>query len=691
MKAEYLLRKGIFTFLLFFGVLSLQAKETKLPVVIDGDKVSYLHQNKKVVAEGNVMIKYEDIVISCDKAIYNAQDNIAKLIGNLKITSPKSILYADSGEYNFNAKKATIKDIRIESLPFYGGAKEAQRVSENKYILKGGYVTTCNLEKPHYRLVAKRIIVYPKRKIEAKSVTLYVGKIPIFYLPYYAQPINDKSFPVELSPGKSKDWGYYILSRYRYYFSNNNKGKILFDWYEDRGLGSGITHFIESKELGNLSLRLYYIEDKIYDKQHISKYPKSSRYKGQFSYSLHREGFSIVSEFNKFSDKDFMKDFFFREYENNPHPFSYILWDVDLGNSSLSMLVQKRANRFFDETEYLPKIEYNFYNQRISSYFPLYLASSTSFSNLTKKRANSGIDDDSLRFHTKNIFTLRTNIKHFDFNPYVGLYATYYSKNIYSQDVERLAFTSGFSLSTKLYKIFDVDFSLFGRKVSKMRHIITPILSYEYIHDPTVSKDNLFQFDTIDELSRKDTITFTLENKLQAKNDEKVWDFLYFAPSLEYKLKQEGKGSYFDNLKMDLEIYPSERFSLNADSTYDFLDRAFKEANVDLNFKDSKDRFKASFGHRYARKDSSQSTLSFYYKISPKWEFRNYLRYEYKSGEFKEQQYVLRRDLHCWWMDLGLDVDEESNITIWVIFRVKAFPKVHIGFEHTYRGARKSY
>jgi hypothetical protein len=42
-------------------------------------------------------------------------------------------------------------------------------------------------------------------------------------------------------------------------------------------------------------------------------------------------------------------------------------------------------------------------------------------------------------------------------------------------------------------------------------------------------------------------------------------------------------------------------------------------------------------------------------------------------------------------MDLGVDVDEDKNVTFWLVFRLKAFPDVNVGFDHTYDGAKDSY
>jgi hypothetical protein len=295
----------------------------------------------------------------------------------------------------------------------------------------------------------------------------------------------------------------------------------------------------------------------------------------------------------------------------------------------------------------------------------------------------------------------------------VGNYATYYSRNIFSdKDIWGVALDSGIDFSTKIYKVYDARQNLFGTPVEKFRHIVTPRLSYHYISPPTTSKNNLIPFDEIDTLSRTEAVILALDNKLQARNKNKTWDFVYFSPSLEFNVNKKDKlgtldkkGTYLSAVKSDLEIYPVEGISLKGDTNYDCVISTLKSANIDLNFTDLKNKkYTVAFGHRYAREYdynsdtgeySSQSTFDFTYQLTSKLQFKNYLRYEYKDGNFEAQQYVLRTDLHCWYMDTGLNIDKQregvTDLTFWVAFTLKDFPDLHVGFDQTYSGAKGSY
>ncbi len=724
-KLKAIILPAIFVFIYASGVVFCEEKVE--PVEINGDEINYLQQEGAVHVKGNVKIKYKGMDVTCDEAIYNANTQIANLTGHVKIVRKEGTIYGEKVVYNFNTQEATLSDMRMVSPPIYANAKEAKKEGPNEYSLSNGFATTCDLEKPHYRFAAKKIIVYPNVKVIVKDMVMKVGDVPIFYLPYLSIPLDEKIFPIQITPGSKGDWGYYVLGRYRYRFSAREKGRIILDWYEKRGFGRGITHNATTENFGKALVNLYYIDDDLYKPQNrdelFKKYPErssipenylqSERYKAQFFHNWQpNENLMMISEFNKFSDENFMKDFFRREYDIEPHPLTYNLSTYSFEHSALSLLTQKRMNYFFSETEYLPQLEYDFYRQSLAN-SGFYLESKTTAGSLNFKGA-----DGSSKYGSDRVYNLSTVSypKTFGWlytNPYLGDYGTFYSKNVTgTKELWRNAPTGGIDLSTKLYRVFDTNFNLFGKPVDKVRHIITPVVSYAYIHPPNVPTSDVSQFDSIDSLQRSETVTIRLDNKLQARNKERTWDFIYFSPALQYQINKKDKrgaldkkGTYLDNIQSTLEAYPVEGMGIRTTSYYDCVVGAFKEGNLDFSFSDTKShKYEVTVGQRYAREYdydspdatySSQTTLDWNYQLTPKLQFKNYMRYEFKDGKFLEQQYSFRQDLHCWWADFGVTVDKQregvTDFTFWLSLTLKDFPDISLGFDHSYSGAKTSY
>ncbi len=714
--------RALFIFLFLTVSFSIFSQEKMIPVVIDGDEINYLQAEGKIIAKGNVKLKYKEMELFCDEVHYDANTNKAHIIGDVKIVREGTIMYAKDIVYDFATFNMEMDQMRFEEKPIFGRAEKVEKTEEGHYRLLKGYVTTCDLEKPHYRLVAKKVTVYPGERVVAKNMILMVGKVPIFYIPYFAQSLKDKSFPIDVVPGKNSEWGYYLLTRWRYNLNSTNRGKIHFDWYDDRGQGYGITHKMESKKFGDMLLKYYRLEDEIYKLSNrenlFEEFPDRSaitrasleddRFKGQISYSWNpNPEISIKSEIHKFSDQYFMKDFFEREYDIEPNPKTYTLIDYALPHSKLSLLGQKRINRYESGVEYLPQLEYDFYRQNLGG-SNFYFESVDKMANITIQQPFAG-NSNSLRFHSDNTLSYQGRLGWLHINPFIGSRTTYYSKRPDSKkDLLRVTHNTGATLSTKLYKFIDAKFDFLGQHVDKVRHIFTPGISYSYQHQPSAPNSSVFQFDGVDSVTRGESVTFTLKNKLQAKDetDGRVWDFLYFSPSVAYAIHEEGDGSHFTNINADLEIYPSKYISFGADTHYDMVTENFLEVNADLSFRGmiktlkngeeiEEEKYTVSLGHRYYRKDSSQGTLNFTYRLTPKLQFKNYIRYEYTTDDFDEQQYALRADLHCWWMDLGFNIDRHQrggkDLTFWVAFTLKAFPDISVDFDQTYKGAKTKY
>ncbi|GAH96239.1 unnamed protein product, partial [marine sediment metagenome] len=92
--------------------------------------------------------------------------------------------------YNWKTKKIILLRLEgeltgesIKGKVYYQGEK-MENFPETVEIA-GGSFTTCELEEPHYHIVAKEMIIYPKDKIIARNVSWYEGKIKIITLPYF--------------------------------------------------------------------------------------------------------------------------------------------------------------------------------------------------------------------------------------------------------------------------------------------------------------------------------------------------------------------------------------------------------------------------------------------------------------------------------------------------------------------------
>jgi len=669
----------------------------KEPIVVDGDKVEFLSETKEIEAEGNVIISYQGSTLTCDKIKVNTQTKDALAEGHVKIVSQKGEISGEKVVYNFDKSEGEIINGEIKADPFYGKGESIERINANEFRVNKGYVTTCNLEHPHYRFQAKRIEVLPEQRVIARNVTFRVGRFPIFYIPKLVQRLDENRPRVSVVPGSSKDWGYFLLQAWRYDFNQYLNGRLHLDYREKKDFAWGVDNTFNTALLGKGLFRTYYTNERNIQSRHIWDEPRNTTERERFRIQLLEtkkidNETNMVLQFNRMKDEDFVKDYFYPEYEKDYSPTSYLLLTKARPYYSVNLLARKRFNRYFAETEKLPELKLDIPSYRLGdSYF--YFANNSSSALLENKgAAPSDLKDKIFRFDTYNEFSHQRKVGFVETRPYIGLRETYFSKNIDKDGDElRNVLYGGINLSTKFYRLFNTSQDTMFWKFNDLRHIITPSITYNYIRKPNVTSAELIQYDEIDSIGKASSLTLGLENKLQTKRELATVDFLRFIISSAYNFKHaQDQGGSFSNINSDLEFLPHDWIRLDADSIYDRRNKYFSSGNIDIYLhdnkhkKDEQEKWSFGLGRRYERKSSNQLTTEFNYRPNNKWSLRIYERWYPRFSNLMEQDYTLIRDLHCWEMEINYNVTRGEGSTIWLIMRLKAFPEMAFDYNKEY-------
>ena len=686
----------------FQDALFNKIKNSEEPVVVKGDRVEYFHEQNKVVGEGNVSITYGDVKLTCDKITVYTDTKEAICDGNVKITQPQASMEGERMNYNFSTKRGSSLDSKIKAKPFYGAAKKVEQPGDEEFDLDRGYITTCDREHPHYRIQAKEIKVYFGKKIIAKHILFFVGNVPILYLPIYIQPLGGKYPDVTIVPGRTSDWGYYVLTAWRYYLNENSKGFVHLDYREKKGFGEGIDYSYDAKELGTGVFRAYYAHEN--DVFAINKSGKvDDRWRLQYRNSIVLpEDTTLTTEFNKLSDENMIKDYLYREYEENPIPENYLLIQTAKPNYTFTFLTELRLNDFYTVSQRLPEAKIQVNNQRLWG-TNFYYRSENSATYFVKEYNENYVQDPPAAekaFRSDNYQRLSYAAKLFKFlnvTPFIATRQTYYSQNRWKVDSQlRSIYEEGVDVSTKVHRTFDVQSNFLGMDINNLRHIVTPSAGFLARHAPTIDSSNLFQFDAVDGIQKYNGFTLSLENKLQTKvpsgDGMKTVDLARLIVSTDYlfrlekqSIKPQGDGKFGD-LYLQLDLKPYEWLFIDGDMTLDHKTHDVNSANIDAYF-DFGEKCALGIGHRYEHTDdseTSQLTGSLHYNINNDWKIRVYERYDFASQKWEEQEYTVLKDLHCWVAEVTISV-RDSNVSGWLVFRLKAFPEIPIGlFKTTY-------
>ncbi|MFH0771028.1 MAG: OstA-like protein [Candidatus Omnitrophota bacterium] len=735
---------AVFSFVSFFAFADEESvypsigkidKSSKEPVVINGDTVEYSETGKTASATGNVSLTYQNLTLTCDKAVFHLDTKEIYSEGNVILTQGESYFKGERVVYNFETKVGTVLKPKVFIAPlYYGAGQEVDKTSDKNYEIKRGYITTCDREHPHYRVQSKQIKVYLGDRITAKHITLYVMDTPIFYFPYYSHSLKDKYPGVTVIPGENKDWGYYILTSWRYYLNENFKGRINFDYRERKEFAGGVDLNYNTANFGDGAVRTYYIHEKDLQRKHLwskkeeeegESAEEKDRYRVQLRHKWQMDPLTVgILESSKMSDAAVIKDYFLKDYQRDMSNTTYASVIRSEDCYTTSFLAQKRINNFDSMVEYLPELKFETRNLKISD-TNFYYEGKASGGNLNRKFPSpSNLDYHATRFDVDNKLSYQTNLLGWLWvTPFAGTKQTFYSRGAADdRGFIRGDFFTGIDTSARFYHTYDIKSNIFNLEINKLRHIISPSVSYNYVHRPTVGGGRVPQFDDLDSVGFANVISPSIENKLQTKKTvggkiESV-DIARFIVSTDYNFsfenKKGGRLSYY-NLSFESRPYNWMRILSNSIynphrdrfESFSFDIGADPDADIGLNLRDfvysdiEKKKWSYAGGYRWDNDIGSQLEGQFMLNLSAKWKLTAYERFNFKKFEdmpdgtrkklinnFAEQEYRLGRDLHCWIGEIVYNITSEHGHTVMAVFRLKAFPLMPLEFEKTYYSPR---
>ncbi len=685
------------------------------PVTLQADQVSFSAADNKAHAKGNVVVNNKDQHLFCDQLQLDrvVQEVVAE--GDVYLDTPQEQVVAQGLTYNFNDGTGEFRDARVYIDPYQVKGQMIDKISQDHMTMDEGYLTTCDLDEPHYRVGAHRMDIYQKDRAIIHGMKVYLGKVPVMYLPYYVQDLKNRPL-LTFVPGEKKDFGLFLLTTARFRVGSHVQVALHADVRERDGFGEGFDVKYDTPNFGKGFVRAYYTDENqiashhlwdLYNSEGVKKGPTThhERYRIIWRHQWRIDkNTDAVFQYYKIHDYDilnngFLKTYFPRDYQQNAQNSNYdtyFLLTRNLPHGTLAFNIEtSRENRPLRGVERLPEIKYILNNQQIGK-SGFYAKSTDTFSDLTYQNYPKTFNEKTLRFDSNNDISHPFKLGFISFNPHLGGEETYYSRtaDLSETNIIRGIFRGSLDMSTKFYKIWDYHTNFAGLNINGLRHVITPTVTYLYQARPTFPASNLNQFDpAIDDLYRIHQFELGLENKLQTKRNGEVVDLLRFLIMTNFGLKgttvgppaqTTGQGATgrrgFNPYDSILDFHPTDWLTFHNDNEYDFHEGHWNSENFDGEIHGNGWSF--SLGNRYTRYNGDQITSEWDYTINPKWKFKVYSTLpvvnatDGNTASARENEFVLTRDLHEWEMDLTIDKQEGQGMTFYILFRLKASPNM---------------
>lgn len=525
------------------------------------------------VAEGGVTVTGYGVVLMADRAQADEETGEVKAEGNVSILGRDHLWRGTNVVYNFKTGAIRAGEFKTGFNPLFLKGQQLSGKTNEFYSMTNGVITADDYAKPSYTIRARRIVVYPNDHFEAYDATIMIGKVPVFYLPYYRRSFGKHPNNFVFTPGYRSIYGPFLLSTYNWQANEKLDGSLHLDLRERRGVGAGADlndHL--GTNWGSGTLKYYYTHDKEPNIDGVTNTlspvpPNISNDRKRFTFEHSAEpatNLTVKTVMHYQSDPLILRDFFEREYRTDVQPNSFLEANKVWPNWSLDAMMQPRLNNFWENVSRLPDIKLMALRQQIGV-TPIFYESDSDAGYFERKYAetdpvNGTNDFGATRLDTFHQFTLpRTYFGWLNVTPRVGGRITYYhnswgaiSRTNDFINETRGVFNTGAEASFKASRVWSgVENKAF--EVNGIRHIVEPSINYVFVPDPSVPPSQLPQFDyqvqslrllpidypeynAIDSIDAQNVLRLTLRNKLQTKRENGIENLVHWALYTDWRL-----------------------------------------------------------------------------------------------------------------------------------------------------------
>jgi hypothetical protein len=668
---------------------NIKETETKkeLDLSLKADYISYekIEEEDLVIAKGGALLKYQDIEVTAEYLKINLTTNLLFASDKVLFKQDKTETYGEELTYNWKTKKIILLQLKGELTgkgikgKIYYQAKKMENFPKTVELTEGSF-TTCELEEPHYHIIAKEMIIYPKDKIIARNISWYEGKTKIITLPYFLIFLDRKTqLPILPKIGQNSTEGWFIKTYFNYYINDKSYGTLYLDWMENKGLGIGLKQTWEigdQNNVGETSLYLYQIKEKSTGNFNLSGEIKyAQEFKNNIKTQVTLDYSGSKAEGGKLLSNNLISQFTLDksgEKYDLKITGNYNFNGTGLGQEDLSI----NGNI---------KLNYNYtFNDSLNSAFSLLFTD--------KNPAGQEVADLEL--------TPKWEIK------YRG---EGYSLNLVTEkrfDIEGDLYT-GENISGVIDRLPEIVFKKDSATLGDTKITYNIDTSVGHFYEAATEEDNwrgeyIVNLNRLFNLSKNITLTssgifrqdvyltgearYLVGGKIDLKASSEN-NFISSTLSYNYN-KSEGPTPFnFDRISPltntitgNLTLTPSEKIKLDLSTNYNFVTEDFGNLVAKLEYK-PKDDWKMDFSSSYnlnSMEWTKQINSTLDLQLSDNWRIQYRGVVDLDGFKLTNSVVGITRDLHCREITLNY---KQANKSFWVEFYIKAFPteKITLG------------
>lgn len=500
------------------------------------DSVIFIMSTKNAYLYGDGNIQYQNIELTSEQIVMNMDSSIVHANGiedTLGVKKGTPIFKQGSDEYksetmkyNFKTRKGYITNVYTEQQDGFLTSEEAKRNGEGELSIKHGKYTTCDEEHPHFYISLLNAKVRPGKEIFAGPAWIVVEDVPLpLAIPFAYFPFTSSYSSGFIMPsyGDESSRGFYLRDGgYYFAFSDYVDLKLTGEIYTKGSWGIGAQTSYRKRYKYNGKFYFNYQVTKNGEKN-LPDYSAAKNFKLQWQHSLDPKA-SNNSSFSasvNFATQSYEKNNLTSLY--NPTSYSQstrtssVSYSKSFPKIGLSLSASFNiAQNMKDSTLSLnlPSLSislsriYPFKRKHVVGkerwYEKIALSYTGSLSNSISTKEDQLFKSNLLKDwkngmrHSIPISASFNLFKYINVTPQFNYTARWYTHKVEQSWDEKehkvrrdtiygfnhvQDFNLGVSANTKIYGFFTPSKKIFGDKIQKIRHVLTPSVSFSYAPD----------------------------------------------------------------------------------------------------------------------------------------------------------------------------------------------------------------
>lgn len=237
---------------------------------ITADKIEFSRQDDQYIAEGDVVITGKDQKINAEYVRYDKKNKKAYALGNVILTAGEDVLRGERMTLDLENRTGIAYQgtVFIREGHYRIRGDKIQKTGERTYIAENAVVTTCEGDRPDWKVSGTEAEVTIEGYGTITHATLWAKEIPVIYSPFLFFPAKKKRQSGFLAPRFSFSDRLGTEYEQPYFWAINDQTDATFYWDHmgERGekIGTEYRYVINSASKGTVMLD-YLKDDKIDD------------------------------------------------------------------------------------------------------------------------------------------------------------------------------------------------------------------------------------------------------------------------------------------------------------------------------------------------------------------------------------------------------------------------------------------